>query len=170
MDSQESLEVLNFARRDWERFSKNKVEEEVGETGEPALILAFSYSYYQILIYIFIGPRCGVSEQCIILDSHTKDVDVDHLVEWGNTAFSMLEHGVTFFDLPREIVTLKKSKNKLALIVAIKVWLEEELQGFKDDPESCDRRITAFVREQATTAGPEGRHSIVSVKHRTGRT
>lgn len=166
MDQQESLKVLDMARKDWEKYRTDGVLEMVMDDGREAFGLFVQSRYYQIILYVIIGQRCGLTEQCTVIDTRVKKSDVDHLVVYSSQRFDILPK--TFLASPPKEVLKRKKKGGLSFKSAVREWLGGELVSLCQSPEKCEKAINnlKFHTDEQTQGGI----SIPTVRYTSKRT
>jgi len=139
VDSIDALKWLEYYETNWSQHEKEEVIPVLVDSIEEGFNLFFCARQYHILLTVIIGVRCGVREQCIVVDTSEKPFEADHLLVATNFRFQSI--GFTFLgDLPEAAVQAKKKKDRERLKEELRRWLEEQMQVFRVDPgRACQR-------------------------------
>lgn len=152
MDTIEALRILRIARDDWARFPKNCVHrvDDLSYEKEEVLALLFEHSPYQVLVYVTIGPKCGLTERCVVIDTEPKEFDVDHLFTTSQSFFGFCQH--TF--LPNPEFTRPEKRDRSRFIELVRDWMDYEFGVIRYDYDDCGRRIKNLRHhEEGTISG-----------------
>lgn len=139
MDQVEGLELLNEFTNNWSHTRKWEIFETILGRGSTMLSVLLQHSFYQISLCVVIGPRGGLTENCIIVDTRPKEVEIDHLFVCSTQGFDISSY--TFLPPPLRVMRVKKFTNHSDFRKIIRKWLEDEIGLLRDNPDEFEKRI-----------------------------
>lgn len=163
MDTIQALKVLGRFRETWKTVAKGVVlDGEIHGVNQPiefGSYLNFEVAHHQVSLFVSVGPRFGITERCIILDTRTKAADEEHLI-----LSNIFNYGTdkTLLELSEELQSLKKAKDRKALEEAIKTWLASEHAQIIATPGEFDRRVKILLLNTVGRMNWMGVHPRIS--------